>query len=261
LGDCTGAGCPGNPNTVLSLYSVQINNWATGDATFTGDNDSQLLTIAAFTPACNGGYGGDCVPQHSSSSPLDSLGDRLMYPFNYWEDQPPPTARAPPPIPAPVQHWYFNHDVTGDSMQNAVRWYELQANLKTVPVTSLFVFQQGTYEGSPADSQWRWMGSIYTDNQHDILVGYSESSTATNPAIYTAGRKFTDPAGTLSAETLSVQGAGAQVSTADRWGDYSSMKIDPSDNCTFFYTTEYYMVVAQFDWSTDISSWKFPNCH
>ena len=248
-------------NSHFSLYSMHINNWATGSASYTGDGDSQLLSVATFNPACNGNYGGDCVPQAGTTSLLDSLGDRLMYRFAYWEDQPPANATATPPLPAPAQHWYFNHDVTGSSSQNAVRWYELTSNLRTVPVTSLIVFQQGTYEGSPADAQWRWMGSLTTDNKHDILVGYSESSSSTHPAIYVAGRKSTDPLGQLSAEVLSVQGNGSQPSTANRWGDYSTMAIDPSDNCTFFYTTEYYMVTQQFDWSTDVSSWKFPNCH
>jgi len=262
LGDCTGAGCPSNPNTVLSLYEFDVTTWSPANATLQGNGDTILLNIAAFNPACNGGYGGDCVPQLGTSSLLDSLGDRLMYPFNYWEDQPPPTARATPPLPAPTQHWYVSHDVTGDSSQNAVRWYEITApSYRPTTVNNIAVLQQGTYEGSPADAQWRWMASVYTDNVHDILVGYSESSSTTHPAIYTAGRKVTDASGTLSAEVLSVQGNGSQPSTANRWGDYSSMKIDPSDNCTFFYTTEYYMVTQQFDWSTDISSWKFPNCH
>jgi hypothetical protein len=261
VGDCLGSGCPSDPNSVLSVYSMHINNWSTGDATMTGNGDTQLVSIATFTPSCNGNYGGDCVPQPNvgSGNDVDSLGDRLMYRFAYWEDQPPATARATPPIPAPVQHWYVNIDVWNAATSSmGVRWMEFNANLKTVPVTSLAIFQQGTYA---PDSNYRWMGSLTRDNVDDVLVGYSESSTSVFPSVAAAGRKFTDTLGTLSSEIISVNGAGSQSDTANRWGDYSTMSIDPSDNCTFYYVQEYYAVNGTFSWSTDVSSWKFPNCH
>jgi hypothetical protein len=138
---------------------------------------------------------------------------------------------------------------------------EFTANLRTVPVTDLTVFQQGTYVGTTGDNLYRWMGSLTRDNVDDVLLGYSESNSNTYPSIAVAGREYTDPLGTLSPESVVVNGTGSQPSTANRWGDYSTMAIDPSDNCTFFYTTEYYMVTQQFDWSTNVSSWKFPNCH
>jgi hypothetical protein len=247
-------------NSHMSLYEMQINDWTTGNITFSGDQNSILLPIATFVPACNGQYGGACVPQKGITDLVDSLGDRVMYPFVYWEDRPSLTATATPPLPAPVQHWYFGHDVTGSSAQNAFRWYEVTANLHTVHANQLAVFQQQTYEGSPADTQWRWMGSMSRDNKDDLLVCYSESSGNTFPAIACAGRKVGDPLGTLSAEVFSVQGTGSQPDTSNRWGDYSTVAIDPTDNCTLYYTTEYYMLTQRFDWSTDISSWKFPNC-
>ena len=248
-------------NSHLSLYSMHINNWATGDATLTGNGDTQLVSIATFTPSCNGNYGGACVPEPnvSSSDYVDSLGDRLMYRFAYWEDQPAPTARATPPIPAPVQHWYVDLDVWNSATSSmGVRWMEFNASLRTVPVTSLTVFQQGTYA---PDSNFRWMGSLTRDNTDDVLVGYSESSTSVYPSVAAAGRQYTDPLGTLSSEIFSANGAGSQSDTANRWGDYSTMSIDPTDNCTFYFVTEYYMVGGTFSWSTDLSSWKFPSCH
>ncbi|HUI83209.1 MAG TPA: hypothetical protein VL240_03250 [Candidatus Binatia bacterium] len=248
-------------NSHLSLYSMHINTWSPANATMTGNGDTQLIAISTFTPACNGAYGGDCVPQEGTTDKLDSLGDRLMYRFLYWDDRPPNHATATPPLPNPVQHWLVNHDVTASTGSNAVRWYEFIAAQNNVPVTSLLVFQQGTYAGTTGDSNWRWMGSIARDNTYDILVGYSESSPNMFPAVAVAGRVFGDTLGTLSPEQFSVNGTGSQPDTADRWGDYSTMAIDPSDNCTFFYTTEYYMVTQTFDWSTDISSWKFPTCH
>ena len=248
-------------NQHLSVYSMHINDWETGSASMTGLNNSQLVSIAPFTPACGGEYDGDCVPQEGTTDELESLGGRLLYRFAYWEDQPPANATATPPLPAPEQHWFVNFDVEASTGSNAVRWMEFIANLSTVPVTDLTIFQQGTYAGTTGDTNWRWFGSIARDNVRDILVGYSESNTNMYPSLAVAGRVFTDPLGTLSPEVLFVSGSGSQTDTADRWGDYSTMQVDPGDNCTFFFTTEYYTTISTFNWSTNISSWKFPNCH
>ncbi len=247
-------------NSHLSLYSFQINDWTTGNATITGSGNSQLIAVSPYNGSCSGNYGGACVPQLGTASEVDSLGDRLMYRFAYWEDRPPSNTHASTPLPAPVQHWFVNGDVESSTGQIGVRWYEFTAPLRTVPVTSLAVFQQGTYAGVPGDTNYRWMGSLTRDNTYDILLGYSESSASMYPSIAVAGRQYTDPLGTLSTEVFSVNGTGSQPQTANRWGDYSTMAIDPSDNCTFYYTQEYYMVTQQFDWSTDVSKWKFPTC-
>ena len=167
-------------NSHLSLYSVHINNlndWTQG-ATFTGDGNSQLLSVATYDPSCNGAYGGDCVPQKGITDMADSLGDRLMYRFAYWEDQPLTNVGATPPMPLPAQHWLVNFDVTASGGQIGVRWMEIEAPIRTVTVSALSVFQQGTY--SP-DGNWRWMASLAKDKVGDILVGYSESCGSTCP--------------------------------------------------------------------------------
>jgi len=107
------------------------------------------------------------------------------------------------------------------------------------------------------------MGSMAQDKKGNLLMGYSVSSSTSHPAIDVAGRIVNDPVGlnNLESELLVVQGSGSQLDTVNRWGDYSSMRIDPIDNCTFWYTTEYYMVTASFDWSTQIATAKFSNCN
>ena len=255
----------GGYNSHVSLYSVHINNqndWTQG-ATFTGDHNSQLLTIANFTPSCNGSYGGACVPQKGITDKSDSLGDRLMYRFAYWEDPPMVSVKATPPKPLPSQHWYVNFDVFANP-NIGPRWIEITAPIKKVAPADLSVFQQGTYA---PDGNWRWMGSIARDNVDDVLLGYSEScgdtcpgGTPTYPSIAVAGRTSSDPIGTLESELLYINGTGSQIGTSNRWGDYSAMRIDPVDNCTFWYTTEYYMLTASFNWSTDIAKLSFSNC-
>jgi len=239
----------------LSLYSAHINNpsnWSQG-ATFTGDGNSQLLPIATFTPACNGNYGGACVPQKGITDKADSLGDRLMYRFAYSNDG-----------SSGSQHWLVNFDVTASSNnQGAVRWMEITAPPSVAVPSSLSVFQQGTWA---PDGNWRWMGSLTRDKVGDILLGYSEScgntcpgGAAMNPSIFVAGRQASDALGTLQPELLLVAGTGSQPDTSNRWGDYSSMRID-QDGCTFWYTTEYYKTTSSFDWSTQVGSFSFAGC-
>lgn len=240
-------------NAHLSLYSAHINNvsdWSKG-ATFTGDGNSQLISIASFNPACNGQYGGDCVPQKSITDLLESLSGRLMYRFAYWNDG------------SKAQHWLTLFDVAASGGQDGERWMEITSAPTKVQVSGLSVFQQGTYA---PNGNWRWMGSIARDKVGDIAMGYSEScgdscpgGTAMFPSIFVAGRVPTDKAGTLRPEIRVVSGTGAQPGTANRWGDYSTMRID-QDGCTFWYTTEYYKVTQQFDWSTQVIAGKFPNC-
>jgi len=241
-------------NAHLSLYSAHINNpadWSQG-ATFTGDGNSQLLPIASFTAACNGGFGGACVPQKSITDKADSLGDRLMYRFSYWNDG-----------ASGKQHWAVDFDVTASGGQNGVRWEDITAPESKVTPTALSIFQEGTYA---PDGNWRWMGSVARDKMGDILVGYSEScgdtcpgGTSMFPSIFVAGRVPSDPAGTLEPEVLLVAGAGSQPDTSNRWGDYSAMRID-QDGCTFWYTTEYYKTTLRFDWSTQVGSFAFTGC-
>jgi fibronectin type III domain protein len=136
----------------------------------------------------------------------------------------------------------------------APRWFELR-NVTSGPVT---VAQQGTYQ---PDTTHRWMGAAAMDQQGNIAVGYSASSTAINPQIRYAGRLATDPVNTLpQAEVTLFAGTGSQTGTNGRWGDYSDMTIDPVDDCTFWYTQEYYATTTSFSWRTRIGSFKFPGC-
>ena len=75
-----------------------------------------------------------------------------------------------------------------------------------------------------------------------------------------AGRVPTDPSGTLEAETSVVTGTGSQTTGLSRWGDYSAMQVDPVDDCTFWFTTEYIKTNGSFNWNTRIANFKFPTC-
>ena len=109
------------------------------------------------------------------------------------------------------------------------------------------------------------MPSLAVDRIGNMAIGYSVSSSSIFPAIRYAGRMATDPLGTLNqGETTLIAGAGARTNNCGtaactRWGDYSAMTVDPVDDCTFWYTNEYY-ATSGGNWQTQIGSFKFPSC-
>src|SRR5207244_6169111 len=118
--------------------------------------------------------------------------------------------------------------------------------------------QQSTYQ---PDNTWRWMGSAAMDLSGDLAVGFSASDATINPQIRYAGRLASDPPNTLAqGETHLFDGTGSQTDTVSRWGDYSDITVDPTDDCTFWYTQEYYATTSSFNWKTRIGNFKFPNC-
>jgi hypothetical protein len=104
------------------------------------------------------------------------------------------------------------------------------------------------------------MPSLAVNKNGDMAIGYSESSSSMYPAISYAGRLSTDAPGTLGqSEQTMFAGTGAQSGGYNRWGDYASMSVDPVDDCTFWFTTEYYATTGK-NWQTRIGSFKFPTC-
>jgi hypothetical protein len=104
------------------------------------------------------------------------------------------------------------------------------------------------------------MSSAAMDGAGQIAVGYSISSSTMNPAIGYAAHQTGDGPGQLGAETVLKAGTGSQTTNLARWGDYSSMSVDPSDDCTFWYTNEYLTVSGTWNWHTRIGSFRLPNC-
>ncbi len=228
-------------STTLNLFKFHVNFALPSHSTFSGPT---VLTVPAYTDAC--AATGTCVPEPSPGEQLDSLGDRLMYRLAY---------RNLGDHEALVANHSIKATGTGNAA-SAVRWYEVR-NPGTVPV----VFQQGTVGGGSNTIAF-WMGSIAMDKNGDIALGFSASSSTLNPSIAYVGRIPTDPAGSMESPNVIIIGTGVQAANSfNRWGDYSSMAIDPSDDCTFWYAQEYYKTTAAFNWSTRLASFKFPGCH
>ena len=104
------------------------------------------------------------------------------------------------------------------------------------------------------------MGSAAMDQSGNFALGFSASSSSINPQVHYAFRAATDPLGTLTGETDAFNGTGSQSDTSNRWGDYSAMTVDPVDDCTFWYTQEYYSTTSSFNWRTRIVNFKFDTC-
>ena len=189
---------------------------------------------SSYTQACTSGR--SCVPQLGTTAGLDGIGDRLMYRLTYR-------------IINGVERIVGNHTVSSGGV-TGIRWFELH----NVTSGTESVFQESTYQ---PDSDWRWMGSAAMDQSGDIAIGFSASSSTMNPQIRYAGRISSDPLNTLGqGETHLIDGTGSQSSGGNRWGDYSAMSVDPQDDCTFWYTQEYFTS----GWRTRIGSFRFPAC-
>jgi Big-like domain-containing protein len=234
---------PGSPNylmnidpasSTLSLWKFHV-DWAIpANSTFAGP--ISVPGTAPFQGPCIDN--GDCIPQPGTAQKLDALGDRLMYRLAYrnFGDH---------------ESIVANHTVIADAGNTGVRWYEVR-NPNGTPT----IYQQGTFA---PDTDNRWMASIAMDHSGNIGVGYTVASAGTFPSIRYSGWEVGDPLGTLQAETSLVSGGGSQTAY-NRWGDYSAMRIDPSDDCTFWYTQEYQATTADANWNTRIGSFKFPSC-
>jgi hypothetical protein len=105
------------------------------------------------------------------------------------------------------------------------------------------------------------MGSAAMDGSGNIAIAYTVSSSSTFPSIRYTSRVASDPPGTMpGGEQTCVAGTGVQQSSSNRWGDYSSISVDPVDDCTFWLTNEYYANNGSFDFKTRICAFTLPEC-
>ncbi|MFN2499249.1 MAG: hypothetical protein ABR557_09205 [Pyrinomonadaceae bacterium] len=238
----------GTANPLLSITSSALHswkfavNWIAGTGTLSGP--TAVAGVAAFSRACGGGT---CIPQPGTNQQLDSLADRLMYRLSYRNF-------------GTYETLLINHSVAANSGVG-VRWYELRnASGQTISSATPVVGQQGTY--APTSSDYRWMGSAAMDKTGGIAIGYNISNgSSIEPSIRYAYRGPSDTLGTLGSETSILAGPGVQTGNQlSRWGDYSTISVDPVDGCTMVFTTEYIPSDGSFNWSTYIHSFKLTTC-
>ncbi|MGW4161697.1 hypothetical protein [Streptomyces sp. NPDC004788] len=235
-------------NNTLRSFAFHVDWQVPANSTLTQLAD---VTVADFNTSLSG------IPQPDTTQTLDPLSDRLMHRLQYRNF-------------GTYESMVVNHTVNVDGAGHAgVRWYELH---RPAGGANWILHQQGTFA---PDAAHRWMGSIAMDKAGNMALGYSVSSapatpTAQNPKVYpsirAAARLAGDPLGLLPQSELKIRdGKGSQTGASPegigRWGDYSAMQVDPTDGCTFWYTTEYMQTTSNAGWQTRVASFKFPTCN
>ena len=181
----------------------------------------------------------ECITQPATSQRLDSLPQMTLWRVQY---------RRFGSVDTLVGN--FTVDATGQD-QAGVRWFVLTKTNQSQWAVS----QQGTY--APGSTH-RWMASIAMDRCGNIALGHNVSSLTVFPGLRYTGRLSSDPPGTLPRGENSIVAGLSPYTAFNRWGDYSSMNVDPSDGRTFWFTGEY--MNGSGEWATRIASFRFAEC-
>ena len=195
------------------------------------------ITVARYHYLCDGQLT-NCVPQMGSTTRLDAQGDKLMQRLSYrnFGDH---------------QSLVITHSVNGPSSGGALRWYELRIDAAGTP----YLYQQSAFA---PDGSYRWLGSAAIDGRGNIGIGYSFGDAASYPGQRFVARAAADPLGVLGFhESVLVDGKAPKAAAGNRWEDFSTTAIDPSDDATFWYMGDYYKAGATTR-SIRIGSFRVP---
>ena len=244
----------GDPADAIRIYKWAPNftNPASSVLTVVGD-----VPLAPFDGRSPSGTRADI--EQLGGANLDSIADRSMHRFAYRN-----LGTNANPVNSYVGNFTVNVSgvapTSAATYQAGIRWFEMRRAGDT-----LNVFDQGTHNLTPGDGANglnNWMSSIAQDNRGDIAVGFSQAGTSQRADIKIAGRtNNTANSGILNeGEALMYAAGGSQTNSSNRWGDYSSMSIDPTDDCTFWYTQEYYAATSSSGWSSRVGKFRYPQC-
>lgn len=211
-----------DPADAVRLFDFHVDFNEPSRSTVAERSESPM-PVAAFSPMV------PWIPQRGTGTGwwLDPISDRLMYRLAYRH------------FGDGREALVFNHSVLVDYLyygRGAIRYYELD---RSSPLSAYSIKEQQTF--ALDDDASRWMGSVAMNHQGDTAIGYSASGSSFYPSIRYAARLSGDPAGSGfdRGEQEVTTGESFQVSSSRRWGDYSAMTLDPTDDCTFWYTQEY----------------------
>lgn len=242
-------GSPPADSLDVREYHVDWNNSANSTFTLVHSFTAASGGFANFNWTVCGFFVNNCLPQPGTAVSIDSASwwpmQRLVY-RNFGTFQ------------SLVGAWTV--DTLSSGNHAAPRWFELRRATQTTGNWS--IFQQGTHSPDGDSGDHRWMPSIAMDGSGNIAMGFSAVNAGANifPSIRYTARLAGDPLGTLQTEVVMQAGSGSQTGSAGRWGDYSAMEIDPVDDCTFWFTSEYLTTTGGAPWRTRIASFRFPSC-
>jgi hypothetical protein len=247
-------GAAGTSSTI-NLWDFQQVDWTATTPSLVR-NALTTPAVTTYIPGCY--YFGfspaqtNCVPEPTAGGigqHIDSVGDRLMPRFAYRNFL----------STSGYESFLVSHTVqTGlnvaqNPLQTGVRWYELRDSGSGTPS----IFQEGTI--NPDNFLFRFLPSIAQDKNGNAAVGYSVSDSLTNPGINFSYWNLATA--TAPTEVTVIEGAAEEVTSGNgygQWGSYSSMTVDPVDDCTFWYVNEYWPTDTA--WATRIANFQIPGC-
>ncbi|MEZ5443648.1 MAG: hypothetical protein R3F15_19455 [Lysobacterales bacterium] len=187
--------------------------------------------------------GRSCIPQPAPLGAVDILSYRQR-----------PINRAAYRNFGSYQSIVTNQSVEAAEALGGTRWWEIRD-----PGADAVLYQDSTFAPGVTDGIHRWMGSIAQDSAGNLGMGYSAGSSALFPSIRYTGRLESDELNTMRGEGVIIDGGGGHTAATRRWGDYTSINIDPTDDCTFWYINEYF-ASSGTQWTLRAGSFKFPEC-
>ncbi|MEP6810872.1 MAG: hypothetical protein ABI992_11570, partial [Chthoniobacterales bacterium] len=235
------------PQDALTFWKFTANFANPPSSSFVLTNTIPVAAFNSILGLCGGTR--SCIPQPGTTNRLDHLGYRQR-----------PLFRLAYRNFGDHEALVTNQSVSGGTGPNGevsgIRWWELRS-----PNSSPVVFQEGTYAPGVTDGIHRWMGSAAMDGEGNIALGYSAANDP-NPSLfaslYYTGRRPGDPLGTMAqGEAAITTGTGSQTAGGNRWGDYTSLTLDPTDDQTFWHVNEYVPTTSASGWRVRVGSFKF----
>ena len=235
----------GAPSDALNLFKFHADFTTPANSTFAGPT---VIPVASFNSILGICSGRSCIPQPGTTNKLDHQGYRQR-----------PLFRLAYRNFGTHESLVTNQSVSGGTGPNGevsgIRWWEVRS-----PNSSPVIFQEGTYAPGVTDGIHRWMGSIAMDGEGNMALGYS-AANGTSPAVFPTvsytGRFPSSPLGTMPlGEGTIIAGTGSQTAGGNRWGDYTSLTIDPTDDLTFWHVNEWVPTTSGSGWQLRVGSFK-----
>ncbi len=243
LGTMDDGGTLGAPQDALTLWKFVVDFVTPASSSFALTHTIPTEGFDSMFPCSPGSR--DCIPQPDTTNKIDVLSyrQRPMHRLAYRNFD-------------THESLVTNQSVEAGTGMAGMRWYELRD-----PNGTPTIYQQGTFAPGVTDGIHRWMGSVAMDSAGNMALGYSASDgTSTYPSVWYTGRLAADTLGTMTqGEGSIIDGTGSQTGS-QRWGDYSSMNIDPLDDCTFWYVNQYVPTTSSAGWRLRIGAFKFDEC-
>ncbi len=225
-----------DPTTRLELYefALDLDNPANSTFTLAQTLIPQTYELLPCSPGVR-----DCIPQPGTGNLLDALFNRGLRQLHYrsFGDN--------------TESMVINSVVDAGSGLAGVRWWELFRDNNTEGA-GWTIRQDSTYA---PDDTFRFMGSMAINGNGDIALAYSASSDTVFPAIRATARRADDPLNEMTMEEVTlVEGEG--VFTANqRWGDYTSLDVDPANESVFWHVNQ--RVTASGQRSVWVGAYRF----